>query len=188
MGRSTELPHHIRDARQDDAPALAACVIEPITAVFRGRVPQQCLNWLTVEESTANWRKWFRRRQEGRDDRFLLVAETTDGRVAGCALGGPQTEEPPFAGELYMLGVLPAYQGQGIGKALTGAVARRLAAAGIDSMCVRVLRANPNAAFYEHLGAQFVREENYNWNGVTLPQAVYGWRDTAGLTSFPETP
>ena len=175
--------YKIREAREEDAAALAACVIEPIRAVFRGRVPEQCLAWLTVEESTENWRRWFRRR-EGDDGRFLLVAEVEEGRVVGCALGGRQTEEPPYEGELFLLGVLPAYQGRGIGKGLVVAVARRLAAAGIHSMCVRVLRANPNCAFYEHLGAQFVRDEPYDWNGVTLPQTVYGWRDATALTGL----
>lgn len=181
------MTYHIRDAREEDAQALAACVVEPITAAFRGRVPDQCLEWLTPEESAANWRSWFRRRQEGEDDgSFLLAAQTADGRVAGCALGGPQLNEPPFAGELFMMGVLPPHQGQGIGKGLVAAVARRLATAGIHSMCVRVLRANPNTAFYEHLGARTIREEPYDWNGVTLPQVVYGWRDTSRLATFSE--
>lgn len=46
--------YQIRDATPEDAPSLADTVIEPIISTFRGRVPDQCLSWITKEESIAN--------------------------------------------------------------------------------------------------------------------------------------
>ena len=174
----------IRDATLDDAPALADIVIDSIRTAFRGRVPDRCLEWLTREESAANWRRSLGPggHEEGR---FLYVAETTDGQVVGCALGGPQPDEPGYRGELYLLGVLPAHQHRGIGRRLVAAVAERLARAGIDSLLVRVLMVNPNRPFYERLGGRYLREEPYDWNGVMFAMGVYGWPDTTTLRRLP---
>ena len=113
--------------------------------------------------------------------RFVGHVAVKDGVVVGCALGGPQANEPPYQGELYVLNILPAYQRQGIGRRLVARTAERLAAAAITSMLVRVLSVNPNRAFYERLGARFIREEPYDWNDVILAASVYGWPSTAAL-------
>lgn len=106
------MTYHIRDAISDDAPALADTVIEPIITTFRGRVPDQCLNWLTKDESIANWQRWFQ--ADSNDGQFLLVAELLEGLVVGCVLGGSQPDDPQFHGELYLLGVLSTYQGMAL--------------------------------------------------------------------------
>lgn len=171
--------YRIRDARIDDAPALADAVIIPIVTAFRGLVPDQCLTWLTKEESVTNWRRWFERPES--DGKFLFVAELKNGRVIGCALGGPRLDDPHFAGELYLMGVLPAHQGQGVGRSLVGAVAARLLEQGITSMRVLVVSVNPHRRFYERLGGRRVGEVPYDWNGVALTETIYGWDDIRGL-------
>jgi L-amino acid N-acyltransferase YncA len=93
------MTYHIRDATYDDAPALADSVIEPIVTTFRGLVPEQCLTWLTKDESCTNWQTWFRRERD--DGQFLLVAELSSHLVVGCALAGPQLADAKFHGELY---------------------------------------------------------------------------------------
>ena len=175
------MTYHIRDALPGDAPALADTVIEPIITTFHGHVPDRCLSWITRDESIENWQKWFR---DDRDGQFLLVAELIEGGVVGCALAGPQTADPQFAGELYLLGILSTYQRHGIGRNLVGAVAARLFQQGIKSMQVRVLTVNPNRYFYERLGGQYIGEQPYDWNGVLFSEAIYGWTDiTCLLTS-----
>ncbi len=169
----------IREATPADATALADIVIESIETAFRGRVPDQCLAWLTRDESVANWRKFMSR--DDRDDGWFLYVAEVAGAVVGCALGGPQPNEPGRPGEVKLLGVLPAYQGRGIGRRLMTCVAERLARAGMQSLLVRVLLVNPHRPFYERLGAQYQREEPYDWNGVTLAMGVYRWPDTAVL-------
>jgi len=176
MTRETGMTYHIRDATPPDAPALADTVMEPMITTFRGRVPDRCLSWLTKEESIANWRRWFQ--SDGSDGEFLLVAELMEGSVVGCALGGPQPDDPRLHGELYLLGVLSAYQRHGIGRDLVRAVAAR-------SMRVCVLTINPNRSFYERLGGQYVGERPYDWNGVLFREAVYGWTDITRLATTP---
>lgn len=170
----------IRDATVDDAAALAHCVIDPIVNTFSGRVPDRCLEWLTYAESEANWRRSL---GDGWDEGwFLLVAELPDSGVVGCALAGPAPDDPRFDAELKLLGVLPREQGRGTGKALVVETAARLRGQGSHSLGVRVLAANPNTAFYEHLGARYLDSEPYDWNGVALEMLVYWWPDMAPLT------
>jgi len=170
----------IRDAVYADANDLADVVIEPNIATFRGLVPDRCLDDPTKEESIANWQRFLGERDPADGD-FLLVAETDRGRVVGCALAGPQHDEPPYQAELFVLNILPAYQRLGLGRRLVARAAARLAAAGMPSMLVRVLSVNPNRAFYERIGARFIREEPYDWNDVILAASVYGWPSTADL-------
>ncbi len=170
----------IREATLADAPALADIVIDGNEAAFRGRVPDRCLAALTHEASAANWRRTLRPGGLAAG-RFLYVAETAVGQVVGCALGGPNVAEPGFGGEVYLLGVLPTHQRQGIGRQLLAAVAGHLAQAGIAALLVRVLLVNPNRPFYERLGGQYLRREPYDWDGVALAMAIYGRADTAAL-------
>jgi ribosomal protein S18 acetylase RimI-like enzyme len=171
--------YQIHDARIDNAPALADVVIIPIVTAFQGLVPDICLTWLTREESIANWQEWFE--DDDDDGSFLLVAELDSGLVIGCALGGSQADDPRFVGELFLLGVLPEYQGQGVGQSLVRAVAARLYDQGILSMRVLVISVNPYRRFYEKVGGQFVGEVPYDWNGVELSEAIYGWPDITVL-------
>jgi ribosomal protein S18 acetylase RimI-like enzyme len=151
-------------------------MIAAMRSAFRGIVPQQNLEW---PDSAANWKRGLTNGLGA--GIFLDVAQTQDGLVIGYAMGGPSTVDPAYQGELIHIHVLPDYQRQGIGGLLVRHVARRLAAGGIHSMCVKVMHANPNRTFYERLGGHYVSEHPYDWDGVILPECVYGWADTRTL-------
>jgi ribosomal protein S18 acetylase RimI-like enzyme len=164
----------IRDANPDDADSLAHVLISAMQGAFRGLVPEYCLQW---PNSAANWRQSL---TEGLgDDTFLIAAQTAD-TVVAYAMGG-RSDDPTYRGELKQLMVLPSHQRQGIGRLLACETARRLAALGIESMCVKVLKANPHRLFYERLGGVFVREAVYDWDGVPMPEYTYGWKDVQQL-------
>ena len=174
------MPYTIREATDDDAPALADIIIQSNLTAFRGLVPDQCFTWLTWEESKANWQRFLQTQRTAHEE-FLHVATRAAGLVVGLGLGGPQADEPLFGSELYSLNVRPAFQGQGVGRQLVRSVATRLSERGIRAMGVRVLMVNPHRHFYEHLNAQYVREEPYDWGGVILSSDVYCWPDTTLL-------
>jgi hypothetical protein len=54
--------------------------------------------------------------------------------------------------------VQPTYHRQCIGRLLLWDVAQKLAEQDVESLCVRVLKDNPNRSFYERLGGQYVSE------------------------------
>lgn len=170
----------IRNVVSSDADALAHILVTAEEHVFRGLVPDKCLEF-TEAESAANWQTFFVEGMPKAD--FMIVAETATHQAVGYAWSGPTTNDTQYAGELRQISVLPAYQGFGIGRLLVADVARRLAEQNIYSLKVEVLQVNPNRLFYEHLGATFVSQHLYNWDGITLPACVYGWSDTRGLLS-----
>jgi ribosomal protein S18 acetylase RimI-like enzyme len=166
----------IRDVVPEDAAALAHVLITANEAAFRGRVPDQCLEF-TEAESAANWQRMLVQLGLPAGD-FMIVAQTSTALVVGYAWGGPRTQDTVYSGELRQLYVLPAYQRRGIGRRLVCHVAGRLAEQGLHSLRVEVLQVNPNRVFYERLGGTFVSQHPYDWDGVILPMYVYGWADS----------
>ena len=168
----------LRDVAVGDAAALARILIAATDSAFRGVVPPQCLT-STEAESAASWRQTLTAGLPPGD--VMLVAESPPGVPVAYAWGGPCADDSVYGGELRQLSVWPAAQRRGIGRLLVRRVAGRLAAQGIAGMCVEVLRINPNRAFYERLGACYVSERAYDWDGVVLAMCRYGWTDLAPL-------
>ena len=168
----------LRDVRVDDAEALAHILITANDTAFRDRVPDRCLAF-TEAESAANWRRTLAAGLSPGD--CLVVAERAGGTPIGYAWGGLRDDDPAYRGELRQIALLPSEQGKGIGRRLVGHVAGRLAEQGIHSLRVEVLRVNPHRRFYEQLGASYLAECYYDWDGVLLPMCVYGWADTQPL-------
>jgi GNAT superfamily N-acetyltransferase len=164
----------IRDIGPSDAPSLAHILITANDHAFRGLVPDQCLEF-TEAESEANWRKFLSQGLPADD--FMLVAETPTHEGVGYAWARPNTKDNLYQAELRQLMVLPDYQGQGIGRLLVRISAQRLLAKELRSLRVEVLRVNPNRPFYEHLGATYQSDYDYDWDGVSLSMCVYGWPD-----------
>jgi len=164
----------LRDIVPSDAPALAHILIEANEYAFRGLVPDQCLEF-PEDESTVIWQRTFLEGLPAGD--FMIAATIPTGEMIGYTWGGVNTKEPDYKGELRQISVLPAYQGQGIGKQLVCRLANRLLEQGLPGMSVEVLRVNPNRLFYERLGGMLVSEQPYDWDGVILPMCIYGWTD-----------
>ena len=167
----TAPPLNVRDVCMDDAEALAHIFITAHNATFRGRIPDQCLT-LTEPQSAANWRRTLTSGIPPGD--ILVVAEPPGELPIGYAWAGPQRDSS-CPGELRQLHVLPSHQRRGIGRLLVSHVAGQLATNGIHQLCVGVLKANPNRAFYEHLGARYLTERDIDEDGVVLREMVYRW-------------
>src|SRR5688572_13492719 len=100
---------NIRAAKVDDAETLARIMIEANVHAFTGRVPEQCLRWITHEESERNWRRTIE--TELRGPAILVVAEE-EGEVVGFAMtrvAGDETEA-----ELKNMAVSPSHQRRGV--------------------------------------------------------------------------
>lgn len=165
----------LREVVATDASALAHVLITANDHAFRGRVPDQCLEF-SETESAANWQRTL---SEGLPDKdFMIAAQALTGEMVGYAWGGPNTSDTVYAGELRQLSVLPAYQKRGIGRRLVCEVVHRLVEKSMGTMRVEVLHVNPNRAFYERLGGVYLSEHPYDWDGVKLTMCVYGWTDT----------
>jgi len=183
----------IRPARIEDSPALARIVIDATQDAFRGRVPDRCLDWLTPEESAANWARNFEPGQSLDQGAYLLVAEMEAGQVVGLAMAGrsrvtghgsDQYFATRYRSELYTLQVDPHWQRRGIGCRLVSHVAGVLSGEGETHLLVGVLAENPNRLFYERLDAVRLGSQPYDWEGYATEEFFYGWDDLRSLCSL----
>ncbi|MDQ6905711.1 MAG: GNAT family N-acetyltransferase [Chloroflexota bacterium] len=166
----------IRAATRADAAAIARLHLDSWRIAYRGIVPDALLDAITLKSRDEHWDGVLA--PGGME--FVYVAEGEGGRLIGIASGGPELgDDPQYRGELYVLHVRADAQGQRIGRALMRAIAERLAADGITTLLVWMLRENhPARRFYAALGGQFVREQPALFEGMLLMDAGYGWLDT----------
>jgi GNAT superfamily N-acetyltransferase len=178
----------IRHARIDDCPALGRILVSATQEAFRGRVPDPCLNWLTPEESAANWAKNFTSDQSLAPGDSLFVAQTKN-EVIGLAMVSeitPEYDYEPFdvsrySHELLVLQVAPVWQRRGVGRGLLSRIADELGGEKATHLLVRVLVDNPNVGFYERLGAIRIGKRPYAWEGYETEEILLGWEDIGTL-------
>jgi ribosomal protein S18 acetylase RimI-like enzyme len=94
--------------------------------------------------------------------------------------------EPRFGlnAELTAVYLRREFQRVGLGRRLIAAVVDAQRALGATGMIVWVIAGNkPARAFYEALGAELLIEQAFQWDGMDLLEAAYGWRDLAALAA-----
>lgn len=166
----------IREARVEDAQAIARVHVDSWRTTYAGIVPDDYLARMSYQSRANFWDSMLRVVEERRQ--FVYVAETGEGEIVGFASGGPDRESnPPFQAELYTIYLLEAYQGQGLGRRLFFALIEGLAQAGLTSMLLWVFAVNPARRFYEALGGKLVKSEPFEIGGVTIEEVAYGWED-----------
>jgi ribosomal protein S18 acetylase RimI-like enzyme len=168
----------IRPARPADAESMARVHIETWRSTYPGIVSAEYLAQLSLERSIALWAKHL----SDPAGEITAVAEDEAGRVVGLASGGPPHEPfKNFDAELFVLYILLACQGQGVGRRLVAQVAAGLQEAGHRALIVWVLRDNPARGFYERLGGRLRGEKVIQIGGAPLVDVAYGWDDLSAL-------
>lgn len=176
---------NIRPALPADAAAIARVHVESWRTSYRGIVPDEVLEGLSVERRIQQWAEAIT--QPAWRHTLILVAEESPlgdqpGKIVGFASSGAEREsDPVYRGELYAIYLLESAQRRGVGRALVAASAGHLVDSGLNSMLVWVFRDNPARRFYERLGGKYIREKLLTIGGVDLVEAAYGWRDLTAL-------
>jgi ribosomal protein S18 acetylase RimI-like enzyme len=168
---------------------MARVIIDSRRDAHRDHIPEESLMRFTYGESERNWARSLQEIESDPETKSsIYVAEEPGGEIVGVAMGGPErSDHPLYAGEVYILYLLPQYQRQGLGRALTRAVVTDLLQRGMSSLMIRVLKANAQARkLYEALGGQLVLEEQIEEDGALLDQVGYGWTDVNILLREPE--
>jgi GNAT superfamily N-acetyltransferase len=169
-------PAHVREARQDDATAIARVHVDSWRSTYRGIVPEGFLAQMSYQDFEDRWRGGLRNVREPR--LAFRVAELPSGRIVGFASGGPRHGPlyTDYAGELYTLYLLREHQRAGIGQRLVGSVARGLAEGGTYSLLAWVLARNPSRHFYEAVGGELLGSQEIEIGGARLEEVAYGWQ------------
>jgi ribosomal protein S18 acetylase RimI-like enzyme len=169
----------VRRATVDDAEAIERIRVETWRATYRGLLPDGLIDQLQPNVE----RRRERLRSLSPSDLNLVAVEGSD--VVGYAFAGPErSHDRDYPGEVYAIYVLPDSQGRGHGRALIRECARELAARGMTSLLIWVLRENRSGrGFYERLGGTPVREKPLEeFPGAENHIEIgYGWKDTRPL-------
>jgi ribosomal protein S18 acetylase RimI-like enzyme len=156
---------HIRDAREDEVPALAGLHVQTFDEAHRGGRA----GGPSYELRERQWREAFAVKD---GNWFCLVIENDTGELVGFAKGTLHDGGVPgFVGELNKIYVLRRFHRQGLGRLLLCNVARRFLERGITSMLLFGEATNPSNGFYEAFGAERLQSPGGEFHGG------YGWRD-----------
>lgn len=140
----------LRDATPADARALATVQVASWRAAYRGLMPDEVLDGLSVPELGRVWSGRF----AARPPRTSVVVATDARRLVGFAAAGPPLvptdRADPTSGDLYALYLDPDRWGRGIGTSLQTAALDRLGTHGFTHAGLWVLEGNQRARRFYH--------------------------------------
>ena len=171
----------IRTATPDDAAAIAQVRVDAWRETYKGMIPDAYLAAMRVEDSAA---LWLRVLNAPSNTTSVFVA-TQGADVVGFAAGNLLTApKHGLDAELTAIYLRRASQRTGIGRRLVAAVVAAEATQGATGLLTWVIAGNKGArAFYERLGAELLIEQPFQWDGMDLVEAGYGWRDLDALAA-----
>ena len=163
----------VRRAVEADIEALARVQVASWEGAYRGVMPDEIFDTVTLDWRIAQWRRMFAAPVPGRT---AWVATGRNG-IAGMASNGPARgdDEPDSRGELYAIYVDPDHWGEGHGRDLMAAVLDDLITAGYAEAMLWVLNENSRARrFYEIAGWSPSGEEKVDeFVGIPLHHVQY---------------
>ena len=174
----------LRAARVDDAEEIANVIVSAWRDTYRGLMPDELLDKLSVEERAARWKK---RLADQNDPYHRVIVAESNGSVVGFASYGNNLEDDPlYQGEIYALYILNEFRKQGLGRRLVSRAASALMELNIASLIIWVLSENPYRKFYERIGGKYLYEKPGLVGGVLLNKVAYGWEDLGSLANKDE--
>jgi ribosomal protein S18 acetylase RimI-like enzyme len=151
----------IRPAVSTDALGIAAVHVASWRWAYRGQLPDDVLDGLSIEDREITWREVL-----GVAANTVLVAER-GGSLVGFASGGPSTDDGAASttAEIYTIYVDEGEAGTGTGTALFVGMREALAADGFTDATLWVLESNARAR-------RFYEREGWAWDGARSDHQV----------------
>ena len=160
-----------RNARSDDALAIAKVQIRSWIDTYTGLLPPVVLEDLDLEQA----RERFLEAIEEKPEERVYVSEE-DGLISGFAIAGPcKDPDSDAVGEVYALYILRDHQGMGIGTQLFLKAVDDLVREGFRSLMVRVLSGNPYCRFYEKHGGKVSETRDEEICGRPVKLRIFRW-------------
>jgi len=170
----------IRDARADDAPAIARVHVATWRTTYPGLIPDSILVGMSEQRHEAMWQRSI---DHPSGDAVIVAEHETDGVVGFASCGPLRGLALPFAGEVYTLYVAQDHQGRGLGRRLLARSFGVLLERGYPSAIVWVLATNPSRFFYRALGGEHAADRTEALWGVLMDETAFGWRDLRNALS-----
>ncbi|TFG28444.1 MAG: GNAT family N-acetyltransferase [Promethearchaeota archaeon] len=170
----------IRKAKISDLNGIIRVNVETWDTSYRGVVPDSYIQGFKIRSKDKRWQKLLENMIK---ENIFLIAENNKAEIVGFAIGGlERTTYSSYEGELMGIYILKEYQRQGIGKALTRKIVKKLIEMKVNSMLVWVLESNPYRVFYEDLGGKVVDKKEHET--LKLPIVAYGYDNLKELMNI----
>ena len=159
-----------RSATPDDALGIAIVHVAAWRAAYRGIVPDDFLDSLSLEQRSAAWRQILSA-VPTEDVSVALATDTIVGWISAAA--SRDADSGRSTGEIWALYVAPAYWRIGIGRLLLAVAEHRLLAQGLTEITLWVLKSNHRAQeFYGSVGfiSEPQSEKTIAWAGTELQE------------------
>lgn len=171
----------IRDAVEADVEGIAKAHVQGWRESYKEFLTPEALAGLSVDERMQMWQRAL---AEPEPRARLLVAEADDGQIVGFIRGGPirgkGAELLGAEAEIFAIYLLDKIKRQGIGRRLMRGVFDHLAAHGLRSVGLWVLRDNlPARRFYESLGGTSGPEQSFDLRGQMVTEVAYRFELTS---------
>lgn len=163
----------IHSAGPEDCSGIARVQVESNRTTYRGIMPDDYLDGLSVEDKTSSWMK---RLFGEKNDQTALVA-MVDKVIVGFICGSTVQTDPDYQREIHALYILEQFQGRGIGRELMTQQVTHYLSQDIQSMMLWTLYDNKSKHFYEKLGGVLIKERTIDRGGKDLRSIAYGWRN-----------
>ena len=167
-------PIEIRRAAPSDARAIAEIGVAGWQAAYRGILPDEFLDGLSVAARETAWRMMLESDEAGEAPAWLAARGE---RVIGFVAGGPPRDDDVSqpAAEVYAIYVMPDSWRGGAGKTLLGTVVDQWRARRVETLVLWVLEANASGrAFYEAMGwAPDGSRQEIAFGGFTATEVRY---------------
>lgn len=169
----------IRRAVPADAPAIAQVRVDSWRTTYRGMIPDAYLDGMQVAASSALWERVLTAATNTAS--VFVAVDSAD--VVGFACGNMLKERKHgLDAELTAIYLRREFQRAGAGHRLVATVLDAQRAHGATGLLTWVIAGNKGArAFYEGLGGELLVEQPFQWDGMDLVEAGYGWRDLDAL-------
>jgi GNAT superfamily N-acetyltransferase len=169
----------LRRANSADAAGIARVRVEGWRTTYRGIVPDAYLAAMRIEDSEAQWQRVL----GAPPNRTTTMVAEEAGAVIGFA-SALMLPAPRFGldAELTAIYLAADRRRMGLGRRLVGSLARAQQALGATGFLTWVIAQNRGArTFCERFGAELLVEQPFEWDGLHLVEAGYGWRDLPAL-------
>lgn len=162
----------IREANGNDAEAIAVVQVAAWKVAYRGMIPDDVIDALTVAERTARWTEIL-----ATFPRETLIASLGDEVIGWSGFGKSRDEDrPDGVAEVFGLYVCPDRWRTGAGRLLWEATCRQLKGDGCVAVDVWALEANERARrFYEAVGCVLDSDATkmFEGDGYTVLEVRY---------------
>lgn len=163
---------NIRPAKPEDAAGIARVHVDSWRSTYRGIIPNDFLDNLSVDRRTSQWQRTLDHLSPSEP---VFVCEQAGLILGFISCGPPQTEMPGFDSEVLAIYLLASEQGKGLGRQLFELGTQALQAHGAQACMLWVLADNPSRGFYEHLGGKEISRRTIEIAGQPLGEIAYGW-------------